>query len=116
MHGRALSVKSGGFGKRSDEALFISRFELMRVVHQRLQISHTEIAGAGSKDIIKNKREWGFIPAGAAAAYGHKLAVHIAAVFEISRGIDAILDIDNAPIPFQPLAIRASISRTSAII
>src|SRR5262249_23504009 len=40
----------------------------------------------------------------------------IAAVFEISRGIDAILDIDNAPIPFQPLAIRASISRTSAII
>src|SRR5262249_24923093 len=44
------------------------------------------------------------------------VSVDVAAFFQIPGSVDAIFDIDNAPIAFQPLAIRPAITGASAVI
>src|SRR6185295_17752387 len=58
----------------------------------------------------------GGITAGAPASNGHSLAVNIAALFKVSSRVDAVVDVDDSPLPSQAFTICAPIPSAAAIV
>ena len=55
VHGRTLAVKLGRFRIGPDQSIGVSGFEFVRVLGKFLEIRNTKVAGAGRKDIVKDK-------------------------------------------------------------
>src|SRR5438876_10546358 len=105
MDRRSLFVEFRLLGVGSYHAVLVSRFELVRIVSQRLQIGHTVIAGARRKHVMEYEGAKRGVPPGASAPDSHALSVDIAALFQIPGGVDAVFDVNDAPLPFQPFSI-----------
>src|SRR5438046_392914 len=99
MHGRALPVEFGSLRIGTNQAVFVSRFELMRIACKRLQICNTVVTRTSRKHIVKYKCAQRCVSTGTAAANCHALAVNVASPLEIAGGVDTILDIDDSPTP-----------------
>ena len=69
----------------------------MRVLDQRLEVADAEVARAGFEDIAEGKGGEGRVAAGAAAADREAFAVDVAALDQVERGVDAVVDVDDAP-------------------
>src|SRR6059036_1179960 len=116
MDGRTPAVKVCGLRIGSDESLFISRLELVRVLGEDGQIGNAEIAGTGRENFVKDERAQCRVAAGASAANGHAIPVDVTSFLEISSSIDAILHVDDPPLALEPLTIGATVSRTAAVV
>ena len=88
----------------------------MRILGQRFEIADAVVAGTGSEDVAKCERAERRVAAGAAAAYGQPIAVNFAALREIARALDAVIDIDDAPASVQPFSIGAAVARAAAVV
>src|SRR5436190_21119806 len=109
----ALLVEFGGLRIRPDKAIFISRFEFVRVLSQGLQIRNTVVTRPRGEDIVKNQSAQRGVSAGASSANGHAFTIDIVALLQISTRIDAVLNTDDTPAPRLPVAIAAAIARAS---
>ena len=78
----------------------------MRVRRQRLEVADAVVAGAGAERVVEGQRAQRGVAAGAAAADGQALAVDQAPLDEIARAVDAVVDVDDAPLAVQPPPIR----------
>src|SRR5713101_5898034 len=93
---RALAVEIGALGIGADQPIEIARLEFMGVAGERGNIADPVIAGAALDD--------------GALAIGEALGD------DMPGGVDAIVDIDDAPGALQALAIGAAIPGAAAVI
>src|ERR1041385_111834 len=100
MDGRSLPVEFSGAGIRTHQTLFVPRLKFVCVSSQRFKIGYPIVTGAGSEDVVEHQRAKGCVSTRTAPADCHSLTIGLAAFFEISGGIDAILNIDDAPLTF----------------
>ena len=74
------------------------------------------MAGAGFENVAESERAQRSVAAGAAAADRQAVAVDLAAFREIARAVDAIVDIDDAPLAVEPFSVCAAVAGAAAII
>src|SRR5258708_24232789 len=92
------------------------RLEFVCVAGQGLEIGDAIIARAGPEDVVEGQGGEGGVAAGAAAADHQALRVGASGADEVTRAIDAILDIDDAPLSIETIAIFAPIAAAAAVI
>src|SRR5207302_7032292 len=74
------------------------------------------ITGAALEDVATGERRQDRIAAGAAAGDDGALAIGQPLSDDVAGGVDAIVDIDDAPGALQAFAIGAAIPRAAAVI
>jgi hypothetical protein len=74
------------------------------------------MARAAVKEVVERQRRERGVAARAAAGDDGALAVGPVLLRQESHAIDAVLDVDHAPISIEPLAILAPESRAAAVI
>ncbi len=112
MNRRAFDVKIAPLGIGADQAVEIARLELVRVLGQRFEIADAVVARAGFENVAEGQRAERRVAAGAAAADRQAVAVDFAAFDEIARAVDAIIDVDDAPLAVEPFSDTRGRSRS----
>src|SRR5258708_33276485 len=92
------------------------RLEFVRVAGQGLEIGDAVIARAGPEDVVEGQGGEGGVAAGAAAADHQAVRVGASGADEVTSAIDTILDIDDAPLSIETVAIGAPIAAAAAVI
>src|SRR5690349_9548876 len=110
MDRRALDVKFTPLRIGSDEAIEITRFEFMRVLRERFKVANAIVAGACFENVAKRKRAKGRIATRAAAANRQPVPIGFAGSDEITGGVDAIVDIDDAPAAVEAFSVCTAIA------
>ena len=110
---RALAVEVGALGIGADQAVEVARLELVRVAGERLEVGDAVVAGAGREVVVEGERAERRVAAGAAAADRQALAVDLAALGQVARGGDAVVDVDDAPGAAQAVAVGAAVAAAS---
>src|SRR6266516_5167084 len=100
----------------SDQPVEIARLELVGVARERGDVAHAVIAGPALKEVAEGQRRQSRVAAGAAAADDASLAVDPSVRGEEPRAGDAIVDVDDAPIALQTVAVRTTESGASAVV
>ena len=116
MDRRTLDVKIASLGVGADQAVEIARLELVGVLRQRFEVADAVVAGAGFENIAEGERAQRRVAAGAAAGDHQAVAVDFAAFGQIARAVDAIVDVDDAPLAVEPFAIRAAVAGAAAVV
>src|SRR6267154_2695678 len=99
---RALAVARLLLRIRADQPVEITRLEFMGVARQRRGVADAIMAGASLKEIAKHQGGKRRIAAGAATCDDRALVVHQSLGREMFGAIDAIIDVDNAPVVIEP--------------
>ena len=113
---RACAVDLVRLGFRGDQVFVVVRLELVRVGVESRQVGHAVIAGAGFEHVVEGEGGQGRQAAGAAAADQQALGVGQAAVGQVACAGHAILDVDDAPLAFQQVAVGASEAGAAAVV
>ena len=88
----------------------------MRVALQHFEIADAVVARAGLEGVMERQRRQRGVAAGAAAANDQPLWIRLPRRHHRLGAAHGVFDIDDAPLPFQPIAIRPAISRAAAVI
>ena len=117
VNGRSRLIERLGRRVRADQDVEAPRLEFVRVVQQRFEIAHAVIARAGLEHVgERGQRRQRREPAGAAAANDEPPRVGLALCREELRGADAVGDVDDTPLPVEPLAVGAAKAGTAAVV
>src|SRR5215467_8110294 len=98
MDWRSLDIQVTARGVRADHPIEITRFEFVRVLRQSLEVADSIVTGAGLEDIVERQRAYGGIAARTATADRHALAVDPPRSRQILGAIDAVINVDDAPL------------------
>ena len=104
MNRRTLQIKIAPLGIGTNEAVQISRFELVCLEREGFKVAHAEVAGPGVKKIGERKRRKSRIPTRAAATDREPPRIRVAAPRQISGRVDAIGHVDDTPASLEALA------------
>ena len=113
---RALAVDGGRLRIRPDQAVVVARFELVAVGVEQLEVADPEVADAGREDVAEGERRQRRVAAGAPALDGQPVRIDVAALDEEPRGRDAVVDVDDAPLPVEALAVLAPVAGAAAVV
>src|SRR6184192_2092063 len=116
MHGRSLPIKFSRRGIRADHPVLVTRFEFVSVACKRLEVRDPVVTGSRGKNIMEDERAKRRISTRASATDRHPLSIDFAAFLEIPGRVDAIFDINDPPLRFQPLTIRPAVSGAASVI
>ena len=99
---RAIDIPGGRI--RADHGVEIARLELVRVLGERLDVADAVIARARPEHLrMKRQRRQRRVAAGAAAADDQPLGIRPSLLDQIFRGIDAVVDVHDSPLPVEAL-------------
>src|SRR6185295_11956955 len=101
---------------RSEQADQVARLELVGVLDERAQVADPEIGAAGIELVGERERGKRREAGGAAAADGLSGAVDQALVGEELRARHAVVDVDDAPLALEPLAVRLAVAGRAAVV
>ena len=113
---RAVAVDVATLGVRPDQPFVVTRLELVSGAVEELEVADAVVARAGVVEVALRQREQDGEAAGRAARDGDAVGVHLALRDEVACRIDAVVDIDHAPHPLEPLAVRAPVSCRTAVV
>ena len=88
----------------------------MRVHEQRLVVGDAVVAGAGREQIVKDHRAEHDVPARAAPVDEHPRAVDLTDLREMACAGDAVADVDDAHLPVEPAAVRATVAGAPTVV
>jgi hypothetical protein len=74
------------------------------------------VARARREDVVEGQRRQGRESAGAAAANRHPPGVDEPLLCQILGGVDAIVDVDDAPVAIEPAHVLAAVAVAAAVI
>src|SRR6516165_9215791 len=100
----------------SNEPIEIARFELVGIARERSRVAHAVVACAALEEIPKHERRKRRVASGAAAGNDDALVVDGALAGQEFRAVDAVIDVDDAPVSIEPLPIGAAETGTAAVI
>src|SRR5271165_2931122 len=102
----------------TNQPVQITGLEFVRVAGQRLEIADAVIARAPAEHFLAFRRQRAErrIAAGAAAADHEPPGVGVPFLGEPARAGDAVLDVDKAPLSFEPQPVGAAVACAAAIV
>src|ERR1700693_293336 len=103
VHVRSLRI-------RTDERVDIARLELVSVFNERLEVADPEMARAGVVEITLGQRKQRGESAGGSTCDRYALLIDEPLLDEIPRRVDAVVDIDLAPISVQSPPVCAAVA------
>jgi hypothetical protein len=106
VNGRTGDVEIAVLGVGADQAVEVARFELVRVSGERFEIADAVVAGAGFENVAERERAQRRVAAGAATTDRQTITVDFAAFGKVARAVDAVVDVDDAPLAVEPLPTR----------
>src|SRR5690606_18921726 len=98
------------------ESIEIELLEIVRVLREHPQVCHAVPADSGGEDPAARERRQHRPPAGGAAADRDAGRVGAAGLSQTASGGQNIIDVDNAPLPVEPLAIVAAVAGRPAVV
>src|SRR5262249_47865777 len=113
---RALAVERFLLRIGADQPVEIAGFELVRVARQRRDVADAVIAGAAAEEVVEYQRGKRGVAAGAAAADDDALGGDEPASDEEAGAVEAVVDVDDAPVAMQPVAIGAAEAAAAAVV
>src|SRR5580704_7569748 len=88
----------------------------MRVACQHRQVADAVVTRAAAKIVVESERRERRVASGAASGDGAARSIHQAAFGEKAGAVDAISDVDDAPVSLQPLAVGTTEPRAAAVV
>src|SRR5262249_42621402 len=113
---RALAIERFALRVGADQPNKVARLEFMRVARRRRDVADAVIAGAAAKYVMKHQRGERRVAACATAADHHAFRIDKPALDEEPCAVDAVLNVDDAPLTLQAVAGRAAEARAAAVI
>src|SRR5215472_15245649 len=113
---RARQVEIASFWIRSDQTIEVARFELVRVLGQSLQVAHAIVTCAGLEEVVEGERTQGGVATGAATRDHNAHRINALRLGEALRAVDAVLDVNNAPLAPQQVAIFPAVAAAAAVV
>src|ERR1700735_776265 len=103
---------------RSDQPIQIMTLEFVRIARERNKVAHAVIACSRAKRnlMLRCKGAQRGIAASAAAADHQTVRVGVAIRCQVASPADAVLNVENAPLPLQPKPVRTAVSRAPAVV
>ena len=87
---------------------------MSRVEH--LEVADAEVADAGREDVAEGEGGERRVAAGAAALDGEPVRIDVAALDQEARRGDAVVDVDDAPLPVEAAAVVAAVAGAPAVV
>ena len=104
-------------GHGPDERVLVARLELVRVIGgERHQIGDPEVGRARGEHIGERQGAHRRVPAGAATTDEEAFAVGVATLDQELGGVQAIVQVHDAPVAVQPLAVGPAVARGTAVV
>src|SRR5215212_51019 len=116
VYRRALGVEVSPIRVGSDQAVEITRLELVGLPRQGLDVADAEMARAGGERIPERERAERCVAACAAAGDHQPLSVHEPAPGEVNRPVGAVVDVDDTPHALEPTAVFPPVARATAVV
>src|SRR6516162_4872978 len=113
---RALAIACFLLRIESDQPVEIARLELVGVARKRSDVAHPVIARPALKEVAEGQCRQRRVPAGAAAADDTSLPINPSLHVEESSTGDTIVDIDNAPVQLETVAVGAAKTGAAAVV
>src|SRR5688572_18981406 len=113
---RALVVQREGLRIRPDQLVHVARLEFVRLARERLDVAHAEVGSAGGEDVVERQRAQGGVAAGAAATNRHARWIDITTLRQVARGIDAVVDVIDAPRAVELAHVLATVAVGAAVV
>src|SRR5579862_3427218 len=113
---RALPIEILPLGIRADQRVQVSRLEFVGVARKSRQIADPVMTGAAPEIVAKRERGKRRVSPGAAAGNHAAVSVHQSSLCKKSGSVDAIVDIHDAPVPVQTLAVLAAKAAAAAVV
>src|SRR5205814_9864854 len=92
-------------GIRTDGAVEGARLELVGIGRQGLGVGHAEVAGADGEVAAERQRAQRRVAARAPTPDRQPAAVDQSLRRQVAGSVDAVVDVDDAPLPVEPLAV-----------
>src|SRR3989344_6214973 len=92
------------------------RLEFVRVPGQGLEIAHTVVNRAGTKQTVERQRAQRGVTPGAAPANGEAVFIRQIAFNEIARAREAVLHIGDTPLSIQLVAVVTPVTGRTAVV
>src|SRR5712692_4327288 len=116
MNRRTLTIEILSLRVRTDQALLVTRFELVRVSRQGFEVANAVVARACPEKITKSERAQCGVAAGAAAGDGQPFPVYLTPLNQEASAVHAVVYVHDSPLAFEPLPIGAAIAGAAAIV
>src|SRR5262249_43959016 len=121
VDGRPLAVELLARGEGGDEDVLVARLELVVVAAARLagqahEVADAVVGGAGLEQVAGGERAQRGVAAGAAAGDGQARPVDLAARDEVAGAVFTVLDVDDAPLALEPIAVGAAVAGAAAVV
>src|SRR5271165_3646479 len=118
VDGGAFGVGLSGLWIGTNQPIQVTGLEFVRVAREGLEVADAIIARASAEHFVVFRRERAErrVAAGAAAADHEPLGVSVPGLDQPARAGDAVLDVDEAPLSFEPQPIRAAVAGAAAIV
>jgi hypothetical protein len=115
---RAIDISLMFLRVRSDQPIQIMTLEFVRIARERNKVAHAVIACSRAKRnlMLRCKGAQRGIATSAAATNHQTVRVGIATRCQVASPADAVLNVENAPLPLQPKPVRTAISRAPAVV
>ena len=110
MNRRTFDIAIALRRQGADQPIRIARFEFVSVSCEGFEIADSVVAGSGGKDVVEGQRAESRVAARASPTDRKTVGVHDPLACESPRNSDAVLDVDDAPGAFEPIAIRATVA------
>src|SRR5215212_4195489 len=116
VYRRALDVEVRALWVGSDQAVEITRFELVGLPRQSLDVADAEVARAGGESIPERERAERGVAARASAGDHQPLSIHEPAPGEVIRPVGAVVDVDDTPHTLEPTTIFPPVARAPTVV
>ena len=91
--------------------------ELVRLAAaELLEVGDAEVRRPGGEGVGEGERADRRVAAGTPAGDDEPLGIGLALLDEVARRVDAVVEVDDPPLPVQPLAVRAPVPRRAAVV
>src|SRR5262249_47187905 len=100
----------------TDQPVEIVGLELVRVLCEPLQIADAIVTGAAFEVRAEGQRGERRVTPGAASADDRPLPVGPTLLHDILGAVNAVVDVDDAPVEVQPIAVFAAVAGAAAVV
>src|SRR5207253_9763685 len=101
---------------RAHELVHVTARELVARLGEGLEVSDWVVRGAGGEEVTEGERRERRPAATAAAANDDAFRVRVTAGDEVTRRVDAVVDVEHTPPPIERSPVVASVANRPAVI
>src|SRR5947207_5125971 len=113
---RARAVHVSALRIRADQRVAVVRLELMRLLHEQLEVGDPVVARARVVEVALGQRQQHGETSRRPSGDGDAIGVDESLLHEMARCVDAVVDVDDAPVAVEALPVPAHVTRRAAVV